>query len=81
MLFLNINERLQNGNIIIITKTNLAYIEPHILNINGINYLFFNECENVYINTLKDKIYKLKEAYLNDILDIKEYKSDKKIRR
>ena len=81
MLFLNINERLQNGNIITITKTNLAYTELHILNINGINYLFFNECENVYINTLKDKIYKLKEAYLNDILDIKEYKSDKKIRR
>ena len=42
-----------NGNI---PKTNIAYIEPHKLVINNITYLFFNECENVYINTLEKSI-------------------------
>lgn len=54
--FLNIKEKIQNGNIINISKTNLAYIEPHKLIINNITYLFFNECENVYINTLEESI-------------------------
>ena len=55
--FLNINERITNGNLISIDKTNIAYIEPHKLKINGICYLFFNECENVYINTLENYIH------------------------
>lgn len=54
--FLNIKEKIQKGNIINISKTNLAYIEPHKLVINNITYLFFNECENVYINTLEESI-------------------------
>lgn len=54
--FLNIKEKIQNGNIINISKTNLAYIEPHQLVINNITYLFFNECEKVYINTLEEAI-------------------------
>ena len=54
--FLNIKEKIQRGNIINISKTNLAYIEPHKLVINNITYLFFNECENVYINTLEESI-------------------------
>ena len=33
--FLNINERITNGNLISIDKTNIAYIEPHKLKING----------------------------------------------
>ena len=45
-----------NGNIIHIPKTNIAYIEPHRLEINEITYLFFNECENVYVNTLEKSI-------------------------
>ena len=47
--FLNIEEKIQKGNIMSIPKTNLAYIEPHKLVINDVTYLFFNECENVYI--------------------------------
>ena len=43
--FLNIKSKLINGNIIHISKTNLAYID-----------LFFNNCENVYINTLEQSI-------------------------
>ena len=54
--FLNIKNKLQRGNIINIPKTNLAYIEPHKLVINDISYLFFNDCDNVYINTLKTYI-------------------------
>ena len=54
--FLNIKEKIQRGNIINISKTNLAYIEPHKLVINNITYLFFNECEYVYINTLEESI-------------------------
>ena len=54
--FLNIKNKLQRGNIINIPKTNLAYIEPHKLVINDISYLFFNECDNVYINTLETYI-------------------------
>lgn len=54
--FLNIKSKIIKGNIIHIPKTNLAYIEPHKLEINNITYLFFNECENVYINTLEQAI-------------------------
>lgn len=50
-MFLNIRAKLERGNIINIPKTNIAYIEAHKLVINNITYLFFNECENIYINT------------------------------
>ena len=60
LLFLNIKEKVKKGNIISISNTNLAYVEPHKLTINDITYLFFNECENVYINTL-EKYIKLNE--------------------
>ncbi len=56
LMFLNIKEKIQKGSIINIPKTNIAYIEPHKLIINDITYLFFNECENVYINTLEEFI-------------------------
>ena len=54
--FTSIKSKLINGNIIHISKTNLAYIEPHKLVINEITYLFFNNCENVYINTFEQSI-------------------------
>ena len=54
--FVNIKSKLINGNIIHISRTNLAYIESHKLIINEITYLFFNNCENVYINTLEQSI-------------------------
>ena len=55
-MFLNLKGKIEKGNIINIPKTNIAYIEPHKLVINNITYLFFNECENVYINTLEESI-------------------------
>ena len=56
LMFLNIKESLQNGYIINIPKTNIAYIEPHKLFINNISYLFFNECDKVYTNSLEESI-------------------------
>ena len=56
LMFLNINKKIKKGNIINIPNTNLAYIEPHKLTINSITYLFFNECEKVYINSLEESI-------------------------
>ncbi len=53
--FNNIKAKLENG-IISLTNTNIAYIEPHKLEINEITYLFFNECEDVYINNLNRSI-------------------------
>ena len=54
--FNNIKAKLEKGNIISLTNTNIAYIEPHKLEIKGITYLFFNECDNVYINDLSRSI-------------------------
>lgn len=54
--FNNIKAKLENGNIISLINTNIAYIEPHTLKIKGTTYLFFNECEDVYINDLSKSI-------------------------
>lgn len=54
--FNNIKAKLENGNIISLINTNIAYIEPHTLEIKGITYLFFNWCEDVYINDLSRSI-------------------------
>lgn len=60
--FFNIKSKIVKGNIFHIPKTNIAYIEPHKLEINNITYLFFNEREKVYINTLENFIkYKRKK--------------------
>ena len=66
--FLNIKSKLINGNIINISKTNLAYIEPHKLIINGTTYLFFNNCKKVYINNLEHSILLNElEKYIREI--------------
>lgn len=54
--FLNIKSKIIKGNIIHIPKTNIAYIEPHKLVINNITYLFFNEYNDIYINTIVNSI-------------------------
>lgn len=54
--FLNIKAKITTGNIISIKHTNLGYIEPHKLVIDNITYLLFNECNDVYINTLEQSI-------------------------
>ncbi len=47
--FNNIKAKLENGNVISLANTNIAYIEPHTLKIKEITYLFFNECEDVIL--------------------------------
>lgn len=54
--YLNINSKIIKGKIISINNTNLAYVEPHKLIINNTNYLFFNNCNNIYINDLEHSI-------------------------
>ena len=56
LMFLNLKGKLGEGNVISIAKTNLAYIEPHKLRIKDITYLFFNDCNDVYIDSLENKI-------------------------
>ena len=55
-----------NGNLRIIKHTNLAYVEPHRVIINNKLYLFFNEHDYFYIDSLKNK-YLLKnlKKFLN----------------
>lgn len=54
--FNNVKAKIKNGSIISLTNTNITYIEPHSLKIKGTTYLFFNECEDVYINDLSRSI-------------------------
>lgn len=54
--FNNVKAKLKTGSIISLSNTNIVYIEPHSLKIKEITYLFFNECEDVYINDLSGSI-------------------------
>jgi hypothetical protein len=62
--FLGVKSKLIKGKLISIDKTNLAYIEPHKLEVNNITYLFFNYSNLVYINNLENSI---------DISSLKDY--------
>ena len=46
----------KNGNIRNIKETNIAYVKPHIITINEIDYLMFDECDDIYINGYDKKI-------------------------
>ena len=46
----------KNGNIRNIKETNIAYVKPHIITINKIDYLMFDECDDIYINGYDKKI-------------------------
>ena len=52
----NVKSKLINGNVINISNTNLAYIEPHKLIIKDTTYLFFNNSNNIYIDNLETSI-------------------------
>ena len=56
-----------NGNIKNIKGTNIAYVKPHIIKINNIDYLMFDECDDVYINNLYTRIkFKELETFINN---------------
>ena len=54
-----------NGNIKSIKNTNIAYVKPHIIKINNIDYLMFDECNDIFVNGYNEKIkFKDFETYI-----------------
>ena len=53
--FSNCEPKIKNGNLRMIEKTNLAYIEPHSVIIKDKLYLFFNEHDFFYLGNLSNK--------------------------
>ena len=45
-----------NGNIKSIKGTNIAYVKPHIIKVNNIEYLMFDECGDIFVNGYNEKI-------------------------
>lgn len=54
--FANVTPTFINGSIRKIDKTNLTYIEPHKVIIQGITFLAFNYSNEIYITNLAEKI-------------------------
>lgn len=65
--FASVKYELVNGSIISIKSTNIAYTKPHILKVNGNDYLLFDECEDIFINGYDNKIkFKDLEEHLKE---------------
>ncbi len=63
--FTNTTPIINNGCIKNIIGTNVAYVMPHIIIIKNNKYLMFDECDDVFINTFKNKIeFKDLEEYI-----------------
>ena len=63
--FANVKYTIINGNIKSIKNTNIAMIKPHIVKIKGIDYLVFDDCNDIFINGYKEKIkFKDFEEYI-----------------
>lgn len=54
--FCNTKCEIQKGSIRTIERTNLSYVETHIVIIKGITFLAFNYETNIYIENLNNKI-------------------------
>ena len=54
--FNNVIATIETGSVISLTNTNLAYIESHKLEINGVTYLLFNDSDVAFINDLNCSI-------------------------
>ena len=50
----------KNGSVIKIERTNIAYIEPHTVIINNKRFLFFNNRDDIFLETLNNA-FKLKD--------------------
>ena len=66
--FCKVKSTIINGNLRMIDKTNLTYLELHRIIINGITFLAFNYSNEIFIENLNNKI-KLSELenYLKNI--------------
>lgn len=63
--FAYVKYELINGRIISLKNTNIAYVKPHILKVNGKDYLLFDECDDIFINGYNKRIkFKDLEKYL-----------------
>lgn len=63
--FACVKYELINGCVISLKNTNIAYVKPHILKVNGNDYLLFDECEDIFINGYAKRIkFKDLEEYL-----------------
>ena len=54
--FCNTTPTIYNGSIRTIEHTNLTYVEPHRVIINGITYVVFNYAPSVYVENLSRPI-------------------------
>lgn len=54
--FAYVDYSITNGNIKSIRNTNIAYAKPHIVRINNINYLLFDNFDYIFINGYDEKI-------------------------
>ena len=54
--FCNTKTKVINGSIRKIAKTNLMYLEPHRIIINGVTFLAFNYQNDIFIENLSKKI-------------------------
>lgn len=54
--FACVKYELINGSVISLKNTNIAYVKPHILKVNGNDYLLFDECDDIFINGYEKKI-------------------------
>ena len=65
--FAGVSSNLTSGCVKNIKGTNIAYVKPPILSVNGNDYLLFEECDDVFINGYSKSI-KLKdlERYLKE---------------
>ncbi len=50
-----VTPKIYNGNLRIVANTNLAYVEPHRVIIKNKLFLFFNEQDYFYIDSLDNK--------------------------
>ena len=63
--FVSVKPTFTNGDIKSIKNTNIAYVRPHIVEINNINFLVFDNCDDIFINGYDERIkFKDFEAYL-----------------
>ena len=54
--FANVKYTFENGNIISIKKTSIAYVKPHILKVKNNDHLIFEKCDAIFINGYNEKI-------------------------
>ena len=65
--FVSVKYEIVNGSIISLKSTNIAYVKPHILKVNGNDYLLFDESDDIFIKGYKKKIkFKDLEEYLRE---------------